>query len=132
MTRRVGLFPTFSALSTCDKFGKARGFNFEVLRCDGAGENKSFVAQMNGKDWKFRITPQWTQFFGVCLLVRQERKNKLEELLANISSEDFYPQHPSSMKELRNGNRVPICKYDGSHFCSSNTHPLQTCKDGNG
>ena len=35
-------------------------FNFEVLRCDGAGENKSFVKQMNGKDWRFRIVPQYT------------------------------------------------------------------------
>ena len=47
-SKKSGLIPDF--LSACDKFGEARGFNFEILRCDGAGENKSFVTQMNGKD----------------------------------------------------------------------------------
>ena len=56
--KKSGFIPIF--LSICDKFRDSRGFNFKVLRCDGAGENKSFVSQMNGKDWKFRITPQYT------------------------------------------------------------------------
>ena len=46
--------------SSCDKFRDSHHFNFKVLRCDGAGENKSFVKVLNGKDWKFRITPEYT------------------------------------------------------------------------
>ena len=46
--------------SSCDKFRDSHHFNFKVLRCNGAGENKSFVKVLNGKDWKFRITPEYT------------------------------------------------------------------------
>jgi hypothetical protein len=37
-----------------------RKYSFKRLRADGAGENKSFVKEANGKDWKFTIEPEWT------------------------------------------------------------------------
>ena len=37
-------------LSTCDKLCDSSGFNFNILRCDGAVKNKSFVSNMNGED----------------------------------------------------------------------------------
>ena len=46
-------------LSTCDKFQDFPGFNFNILRCNGAGEDKTFISETN-KDWKFRTTPQYT------------------------------------------------------------------------
>ena len=49
--KKSGFIPDF--LSTCDKFRSSCKFNFDVLQCDGAGENRSFVKQINGKDWKF-------------------------------------------------------------------------------
>jgi hypothetical protein len=35
-------------------------YSFKRLRADGAGENRSFVNEANGKQWKFTIEPEWT------------------------------------------------------------------------
>jgi hypothetical protein len=37
-----------------------RKYSFRRLRADGAGENRSFVMEANGKQWKFAIEPEWT------------------------------------------------------------------------
>ena len=43
-----------------DAFRNQQHYSFETIRCDNAGENKSFIEKGNGKDWKFAIDPEYT------------------------------------------------------------------------
>ena len=101
--KKNGFIPNF--LSTCDKFCDTRGFNFKVLWCDGADENKSFIYQMNGKDWKFQITPstplmqllnkiQEQKHLLRCVILRQ---NLFKAASVNIPSKVLNIMYPPAM-----------------------------------
>ena len=81
-----------------DKFCDTRGLNFDNLRCDRAGNDKSFFKEANDKDWKFWITQHYTprtmlqqntevetpiQVCHVCLILLQASAN-IPEKYKNI------------------------------------------------
>ena len=49
-----------SFLAKMDKLRGDRKFSFDVLRANGAGENKTFVEKANSADWKFQMEAQYT------------------------------------------------------------------------